>query len=76
MKDSWVKEKAYRARRAVVLTDAMEEAIASKGRDAFMRAYMTSMNYMTAQERTPLYKRFLSEVVRHERLMRDSAKEE
>lgn len=61
MKKTWEQEKAYEVRRAKVLGEQMDAAIATGDMEAFTTAYQTAHRYMTNKQRTPYFMRWLRE---------------
>lgn len=64
MSKTWEQEKAYRAKRADVLRNELNQAIKNKDQNKFMEIYkkLLSTDYMRAGERREFYRRFLQEV--------------
>lgn len=56
---AWEKEKAYCAERAEKLGAEMDEATAAGDRERFTAAYQTAIRYMTVQQRSQHFKRWL-----------------
>lgn len=55
----WAREKANRAKRAAFLSEEMRKAIARKDKEEFKKLYISSLNYTTKKERSPLYREFV-----------------
>ena len=59
MTERWEKEKAYRARRAQMLANDMNQAIEEMDKTAFLDAYYKAKNYMRRPELTAFYHKWL-----------------
>jgi len=60
MSKTWEQEKAYCAKRADALAEAMEKAIQALDANSFQAAYTEAARYMPKKRRAELYKRFLT----------------
>ena len=59
MKASWIKEKAYCAKRAEKLRCELDDAIKTGNREAFLEAYSKAMRYLKTKELREYYLDFI-----------------